>query len=153
MTCVAQVVRWWGLYFFWHTPPGKIWRCVRCPEAGPLSPPSCLTNHQFHDPRAGEILPASASPCDCWEPLEYTVGLGAGSQSIWEQKAYPSHPHRHQISASDHGTNGPNRTRPPKNTGAWQPGQIAVRTEGVGGPPGSRIPLSMFPVLPSQGLY
>ena len=47
------------------------------------------------------------------------------------------------------GPNRPNRTRPPKHTGAWQPEQMPNRTEGVGGPPGSRI-CSLFPLLPAQ---
>ena len=49
------------------------------------------------------------------------------------------------------GRNGPNRSQSPKHRGAWQPGQIAVRTEGVGFPPDSRRPCSLVPGLPTQG--
>ena len=51
------------------------------------------------------------------------------------------------------GPNGPHGTLPPKHTGAWQPGQMAIRAEGVGGPPGSRRPCSLIPVLPAQGSH
>ena len=51
------------------------------------------------------------------------------------------------------GPSGPHGTLPPKLTGAWQPGQMAIRAEGVGGPPGSRRPCSLIPVLPAQGSH
>ena len=49
------------------------------------------------------------------------------------------------------GPNGINRSLPPKHTGAWQPGKLGIGMEGVVGPPGSRRPCSLVPVLPAQG--
>lgn len=51
------------------------------------------------------------------------------------------------------GPNRPQRPWPPKDTGTWQPGQMAVMTEGVGGPPGSRRLCSLVPGLLAQGSH
>ena len=74
-----------------------------------------------------------------WQPKS----LGGRRQALPNAKALPL----------TMGPSGPHRTRPPKHTGAWQPGPMAVRTEGVGGPPASRRPCSLIPVLPAWGSH
>ena len=86
------------------------------------------------------------------------MGLGAGSQTHWWQEAGPSQHYRHHSSASDRG---PQRTPWDSATQAISAtqahrclatGQMAIRAEGVGGPPGSRRPCSLNSCASSSGI-
>ena len=84
-----QVLKWRGLSCFSGTPNRETWFGVWRPGRGLLSYPSGLANHQFHDPRTGSLPPDSSTPCDLWEPLEYTDGFGAGSQTLFVAGSRP----------------------------------------------------------------
>ena len=145
-----QVLRWWGLSVCCGTTGGGTRFCVWCPEAGLCHPlPSFPTTGslipgQGHFPQPQVPHATSGNHWDTqmacgWQPKS----LGGRRQALPNAKALPL----------TMGPSGPNRTRPPKHTGAWQPGPMAVRTEGVGGPPASRRPCSLIPVLPAWGSH
>ena len=102
-------------------------------------------------PGQGKFLQPQVPSCDPWDPLEYTHGLGAGSQThlVAGSRPFPGT----TALPLTMGPNGPHGTLPPKHTSVRQPGQMAIRAEGAGGLPGSRRPCSLIPVLPAQGSH
>ena len=145
-----QVLRWWGLSVFCGTTRGGTRFCVWCPEAGLCHPlPSFPTTGslipgQGHFPQPQVPHATSGNHWDAQMASRLAAKIPRG------QKASPS---QCQSSASDHGPQWTPQNRPPKHTGAWQPGPMAFRTEGVGGPPASRRPCSLIPVLPAWGSH
>ena len=84
-------------------------------------------------------------------PMQPVVTMGIHGWLWGRQKAGTPQHHRHQRPAYDIGPNGPNRTWPAKHRGAWQPGEMSVRTEGMGCPPGSRCSYSISNSSRSSG--
>lgn len=99
-----------------------------------------------------EPFPQSQIPHDtCWNHWNTQKALGLGAKSNCWQKAGPYQCHRNQSSDSD---NGPQRTQQKSANQTHkcrQQGQLDIRTEGVGGRPGSRRPCSLVLGLPPQG--
>ena len=109
-------------------------------------------------PTTGSMIPGQGHFPSLRFPMQQVGTIGIHRRLwAWQPKQFGG---RRQTLPSATGTkallltispNGPNRTLLPKHTGAWQPGQMAIRTEGVECQPGSRRPCSLFPVLPVLG--
>ena len=132
-----QGVRWWGVS------SSRVTQLERLSlECGVQRQAFCglllsLLTTSSMIPGQGHFPQPQVTHATCGNHWNTQMALGRSAKPIWGQEADPPQYHRHHSSDSDHGPQRTLQNSATQTRRCRQPGQMVIRAEGVGGPPGS----------------